>query len=135
MTLHDSARLLTLLVLFAICGPGRPWAEEARGAEPTPDPQRELADTWDRVFRNKPYRPVQPSDSFVAYCVQRSLRQSSLAAGSEVLVLAMGDGANAIHLAQQGLDVTGMDISPVAIEAAAKAAAAAGTWGASAGTW
>ena len=34
----------------------------------------------------------------------------------KVLVLAMGEGRNAVYLAQNGFDVTGVDISEVAIE-------------------
>ncbi|MHC4197010.1 MAG: class I SAM-dependent methyltransferase [Planctomycetota bacterium] len=43
--------------------------------------------------------------------------------GGRALVLAMGEGRNAVFLAEQGLDVEGCDISPVAIEKAKKLAA------------
>ena len=46
--------------------------------------------------------------------------------GGKALVLAMGDGRNAIPLAAHGFDVTGLDISQVGIEKAEQAAAAAG---------
>lgn len=43
------------------------------------------------------------------------------------LVLAMGEGRNAVYLAQTGFDVTGVDISEVAIEKCKKLAAERGT--------
>jgi SAM-dependent methyltransferase len=46
--------------------------------------------------------------------------------GSKALVLAMGDGRNAVELAVQGFDVTGLDISQVGIEKSERAAAASG---------
>jgi SAM-dependent methyltransferase len=81
---------------------------------------------WDQVFEQRPFRPIEPSRSFLAYCTSRALREGLLKPGSKVLVLAMGDGPNAIHLAEQGLDVTGLDISGVAVERARKAAAEKG---------
>ena len=43
--------------------------------------------------------------------------------GGRALVLAMGEGRNAVFLAEQGLDVEGCDISPVAVEKAKQLAA------------
>ncbi len=45
----------------------------------------------------------------------------------KALVLAMGEGRNAVYLAQNGFDVTGVDISDVAIEKCKKLAAERGT--------
>jgi SAM-dependent methyltransferase len=53
-------------------------------------------------------------------------RQGLTKAGSKALVLAMGDGRNAVQLAVRGFDVTGIDISAVGIEKAEQAAAAKG---------
>ena len=86
-----------------------------------------VADSWDRLFRHRQFRPVDPAGSFPAYCVGRLMEEGLLSAGkSEVLVLAMGDGPNAIHFARQGLKVTGLDISPVAIATAQRLAASGG---------
>jgi SAM-dependent methyltransferase len=117
---------LIVLLSLAVCAAAGASAQESRDEKAKVGAERSATESWDRVFRNKPYLPVQPSGSFVAYCAERSLSQSLLERGSKVLVLAMGDGANAIYLAQQGLDVTGMDISPVAIAKAREAAEAAG---------
>lgn len=86
-----------------------------------------VRDSWDQEFRHRQFRPVDPAGSFPAYCVGRLMKEGLLSAGkSKVLVLAMGDGPNAIHFARQGLDVTGLDISPVAIATAHKIAASGG---------
>jgi tellurite methyltransferase len=45
----------------------------------------------------------------------------------KALVLAMGEGRNAVYLAQNGFDVTGVDISDIAIEKCKKLAAERGT--------
>jgi SAM-dependent methyltransferase len=98
-------------------------------AQQLPKPQKPQTSPdvfWDRVFAQRPYRPMDPSRAFLAYCTGRALREGLLQPGSKTLVLAMGDGPNAIYLAQQGLEVTGLDISAVAIERAQKAASEAG---------
>lgn len=50
----------------------------------------------------------------------------SLLPGGRALVLAMGEGRNAIFLAEQGYDVDGCDISPVAVKKARRLAAEKG---------
>ncbi len=50
----------------------------------------------------------------------------SLLPGGRALVLAMGEGRNAIFLAEQGYDVDGCDISPVAVKKARRLAAERG---------
>jgi len=88
------------------------------GAQTAPDPGQ----FWDRVFEQRSFRAVDPRHAFLAYCTDRALREGLLKAGDKVLVLAMGDGPNAIYLAERGLDVTGLDISDVALERAGKLA-------------
>ena len=80
---------------------------------------------WDRVFENRTFLPVD-DDEFVARCADRLLQERLLEKGSNALVLAMGDGRNALHLAKKGFAVTGLDISEVAIEKARKTAAEIG---------
>ena len=87
--------------------------------------QTDPAANWDRVFAKRPILPVG-GDEFVARCADRLLQEGLLEEGSKALVLAMGDGRNAVHLAQKEFAVTGVDISEVAIEKARKIAAEAG---------
>jgi SAM-dependent methyltransferase len=81
---------------------------------------------WNHVFERLPASGLSVAESFPAYCVERALAEGLLRPGSKVLDLAMGDGRFAVHFARKGLDVTGLDISPVAIAKARAAAAAAG---------
>jgi len=91
-------------------------------AQNAPDPGQ----FWDRVFERRAFRPIDSGQAFLAYCTDRALREGLLQTGGKALVLAMGDGPNAIYLAERGLDVTGLDISDVAIERARKLAAERG---------
>lgn len=109
-------RFLGMLLFLALLSPLPATAQNAPDA----------GVFWDRVFKQRPYRPVDPSRAFLAYCTDRALREGLLQRGSKALVLAMGDGPNAIYLAEQGLDVTGLDISEVAIQRARANAAEKG---------
>lgn len=77
---------------------------------------------WDEVFRRVEIPEVSPENSFAAYCADRLMREQGLRPGSTAMVLAMGDGRNALYLAELGLKVTGVDISSVGLEKARKAA-------------
>ena len=61
--------------------------------------------------------------SFAASCAERLFREYRLMPGDSAMVLAMGDGRNALYLADLGLKVTGVDISSVGLEKARQAAA------------
>jgi SAM-dependent methyltransferase len=111
--------LLATILLLALCGVVQVRAQRTSGTG-------DAASRWDQIFGQRPFVPIDASRSFLAYCTGRSLREGLLKPGSKVLVLAMGDGPNAIYLAQRGLEVTGLDISGVAIERARKAAASKG---------
>ena len=78
---------------------------------------------WDEVFGRLAIPEVGPETSFAARCAERLLRERGLQPGNTALVLAMGDGRNALYLAGLGLKVTGVDISSVGLEKARKAAA------------
>jgi SAM-dependent methyltransferase len=80
---------------------------------------------WDEVYRN-PRGYVREPSVFLVRCVERLASEGLSGPGATALVLAMGDGRNAIELAERGYDVTGLDISKVGIEKAEAAAAAAG---------
>ena len=103
---HGLACALLLLAL--------PWAPQQA--------QEGDAERWDRVFRRVESTQVHGAATFPVYCVQRLLSEEKLAKGAAVLVIAMGDGRNAVPIAQQGLAVTGLDISTVALEKAQQAA-------------
>ena len=64
------------------------------------------------VQRNTPWDTGRPSSE-----LQRILREHEIVRG-RALELGCGTGTNAVFLAQQGFDVTAMDISPLAIEQA-----------------
>lgn len=73
---------------------------------------------WDRVFgREKPPYNTE-ANAFLAAVLERMQREKLLAQGAKALDLAMGDGRNALLLAEKGLAVTGLDISTVALEKA-----------------
>jgi SAM-dependent methyltransferase len=99
----------------------------ARAAGGTSDPkdaraQDEVAASWDRLFRRLGSVPLHDAKTFPVYCVERLLSEGRLKSGAKALVLAMGDGRNAVPFAIDGLDVTGVDISSVALEKAEKVA-------------
>ena len=80
------------------------------------------AGRWDRLFSQpKPaYRTA--ANDFLARSLERMQRERLLP-GTSALDLAMGDGRNALLLAEKGLAVTGLDISKVALEQARARAA------------
>lgn len=80
------------------------------------------AANWDAVFKVIEAPEVSPQNSFTAYCAERLVREQRLQPGSSAMVLAMGDGRNALYLAGLGLQVTGIDISSVGLEKARRAA-------------
>lgn len=63
---------------------------------------------WNERFEDRPNTPEEP-EPFVA-------TRTSMFAPGAVLDLACGDGATALYLAEQGYEVTGVDISDVALE-------------------
>jgi SAM-dependent methyltransferase len=77
---------------------------------------------WDRVFgREKPPYNTE-ANAFLAAVVERVRREELLPAKATAIDLAMGDGRNALLLAESGLAVTGLDISTVALDKARKTA-------------
>ena len=119
-------RFPAIVLSLVVVGLGCSEAQEVPAPESRPDAQRRAAEAWDRVFRGMPQGIPDTSGSFPSYCVDRAFRDGLLKQGHKALVIAMGDGRYAIPFAQKGLDVTGMDISPIAVERARKAAADAG---------
>jgi methyl halide transferase len=77
---------------------------------------------WNDSYRdgNLPWDTGRPSSE-----LQRVLRQHSIQP-CRALELGCGTGTNCVWLAQQGFEVTGVDVAPLAIEQAEKRAHAAG---------
>lgn len=102
-----------------------PWLTVSSPAAAQPA-QRDPGSGWDEVFRSDDAAYVRQPNSFLDRCVERMIREGLTKAGSTALVLAMGDGRNAVHLAVRGFEVTGIDISAFSIPTAERAAAASG---------
>jgi SAM-dependent methyltransferase len=77
---------------------------------------------WNDRYRegNLPWDTGQPSSE-----LQRVLEQTPIPP-CRVLEIGCGTGTNCVWLAQQGFDVTGIDMAPLAIEQAQKRARSAG---------
>jgi SAM-dependent methyltransferase len=91
-----------------------------------PTPPEDPAEGWNQVYRNPASSYVREPSAFVVHCAERLAREGLTEPGDSALVLAMGDGRNAIELAARGFEVTGLDISDVGIDQAEEAAAARG---------
>jgi SAM-dependent methyltransferase len=118
---------VALLVLAAAPRPGvasQPPAVVPAVPSGSQEPGRASPDAsgWDRVFSNP--QPIYRSEpnAFLASALERMQREQLLP-GKAALDLAMGDGRNALLLAEQGLEVTGLDVSTVALEKARARAA------------
>ncbi len=77
------------------------------------------ADRWNRIYSDPAPSFNQQPNAFMVEMVRG--RQTGRA-----LEIGMGQGRNSVHLAKQGWDVTGFDISDVGMAVARKAAAQAG---------
>jgi len=75
---------------------------------------------WNQRFSAPGYLFGAAPNAFLAS------RKSLLKAGQSALCVADGDGRNSVWLAQQGLEVTAFDFSPVAVEKARRLAAERG---------
>lgn len=82
-----------------------------------------MIERWDEAYRRDeppPWDTGKPSSQLI-----RVLRQHRIKPG-RALVLGCGSGTNAVYLAQQGFEVTGVDLAPTALRLAEQKAAAAG---------
>jgi SAM-dependent methyltransferase len=111
-----------VLLSIGLCTASAATQNPPTGAPPTQTPTAPPEDPrerWNKVFEKEiPYLRTAPSKLLVE---ATQARKSGTA-----LDLGMGQGRNAIYLAGQGWDVTGVDISDVAVEQAKKNAAARG---------
>jgi len=108
---------------------GEPSATQQQGAQSGSQSGRGAdgpdANGWDQVFgRPKPVYRTTPN-AFLVRSLER-MQAEHLLPGTAALDLAMGDGRNALPLAEKGLDVTGLDISKVALDKARASAAEKG---------
>ena len=78
--------------------------------------------SWESHYQtgNPPWETGQPSLELARVIAEEKIKPC------RVIDLGCGSGINAVWLAQQGFDVTGVDITPLAIEKACERAAAAG---------
>lgn len=77
-------------------------------------------DTWDARYANPDYVFGKAPNAFLARQAPR------LARGKRALSVADGEGRNSVWLAEQGLEVTAFDVSPVGIAKARRLAAERG---------
>jgi len=75
---------------------------------------------WDDRFKGDTYRFGEAPNAFLTRQAER------LSPGQSVLAVGDGEGRNGVWLAEQGLDVHSIDISPVAVEKARRLAARRG---------
>jgi len=81
---------------------------------------------WDRVFGREKAPYNTEGNAFLAAALERMQREKLLPESARAIDLAMGDGRNALLLASNGLAVTGLGISTVALEKARAGAQARG---------
>ncbi len=72
--------------------------------------QKDVAESWDERYRQGEAGPEREPARFLLE------HMDLLPAGGSALDVAMGTGRNALYLASLGYEVTGIDISPVAVE-------------------
>ena len=91
------------------------------GAAATPQapqaPPQDAGAQWDKVFSSKDAHWKSDANAFLAWTIERIDREKLLPS-KRALDLAMGDGRNALLLAEKGFTVTGIDVSEVALEKA-----------------
>src|SRR5262249_50729465 len=77
---------------------------------------------WNDCYRDGslPWDTGRPSSELQSVLSQNAIRPC------RALELGCGTGTNCVWLAQQGFEVTGVDVAPLAVEAAEKRAKAAG---------
>ncbi|KPK46065.1 MAG: hypothetical protein AMJ77_06485, partial [Dehalococcoidia bacterium SM23_28_2] len=69
----------------------------------------DTAEYWDERYRQGHTMPDEPADLLLE-------NSSLLPKGGKALDVAMGSGRNALYLASRGFQVTGIDLSAVAVE-------------------
>ncbi|MCI4358519.1 MAG: class I SAM-dependent methyltransferase [Thermoplasmata archaeon] len=81
-----------------------------------PEPARRR---WRQVYEQTPYRQLPWFSSRPFEWIRRSVSQHWLADGGRVLDVGCGAGTNSLFLARSGYRVSGIDVAPSAISAAA----------------
>jgi SAM-dependent methyltransferase len=110
--------LLSIVLCTASAATQNPPTGAPPGQRPTAPPENQR-ERWNKEFeRGTPTLRTAPSKLLIEVTQGRK--------PGAALDLGMGQGRNAVYLAGQGWDVTGVDISDVAVEQAKKNAAARG---------
>ncbi|MBF0442814.1 MAG: class I SAM-dependent methyltransferase [Oligoflexales bacterium] len=73
----------------------------------------ESARYWDEIYTKTPFRDCKIPNEFLVQMLPRMQK-------GKVLDVAMGEGTNAVYLAQKGFQVKGFDISHIAVEHASQ---------------
>ena len=87
--------------------------------------EQHIKESWDETYRHHgykelPWETVEPDKELVRILKQKKITKC------KVLDIGCGAGTNSIFLAKNGFDVTGIDISPIAISIAKVRAKEAG---------
>lgn len=90
------------------------------------DPEKSIELTYDRIF-SKPLTGDPKKDGFTSSPSVFMMESVKVLKPEYALDIGAGQGRNAVWLAQQGWDVTGIDLSGVGLAAAAANAEKAGT--------
>jgi 2-polyprenyl-3-methyl-5-hydroxy-6-metoxy-1,4-benzoquinol methylase len=72
---------------------------------------------WDEIYKNKPLEEIAWHSDIAPDYLKKLVENDRIKIG-KVLDVCSGAGTNSIFLAKKGFDVTGVDISPTAIEIA-----------------
>ena len=102
------------LITATLFTSNNPGAAEREGESTSPK------EKWNRRYEHQEYVCGTEPTAFLK-------QKIDMVKKGRALVLAMGEGRNAVYLAQHGFDVTGVDISEVAIEKCKRLAAERGT--------
>jgi len=130
MTHFATPFLLTIAVAGCLSCSDAPGGENPAKTDPRTTPRavtdNRVEEHWDVVFQRLGREGLEDSSGFAVASAERLIAAGLLAPGDRVLMLAVGDGRNALPYAAAGLDVTGVDISTVALATAEEAAREAG---------
>jgi SAM-dependent methyltransferase len=130
MTHFSTPFLLTIAVAGCLSCSDPPGGENPADAHsrtlPREGTDNRVEKHWDGVFERLGRDDLEDPSGFADAIAERLTNAGFLAPGDRVLMLAVGDGRNALPFAAAGLEVTGVDISSVALATAEEAARGAG---------
>jgi SAM-dependent methyltransferase len=116
-----AAAIVILGPVPALADGAAPAATSSQTASPAPDPEQ--VERWDARYRGD----ARPSwDTGRPSTELKRMVEQGILQPSRIVELGCGTGVNAVYLASQGFDVTAIDLSPTALDAARKRAEEAG---------